>query len=303
MRVLRFGAVALGFSGLLVTLTLIGCAGGGKEDPKADGGKTDGGKTTTTEKAKPMMAGKGTFKGMVKLTGDKPDIAGLNSELKTLMEKLDATQKPTCFDKAPQAEKDQQDWKIGENDGVADVFVFFKPASGHFFAFEAGDEAVKAAKKDPIQLDQPHCAFIPHALIGFAGYRSKDNKLVPTEQKLIVHNNSDIAHNTKIGDSSNDTIGVKSQLEVPLTASYNPVLISCKVHPFMSATLLALEHPYAAKTNEKGEFEIKNVPAGKVMVIVWHPKAGYVNAGAGKGEEIELKDGETTKNFDLKAKK
>ncbi len=40
----------------------------------------------------------------------------------------------------------------------------------------------------------------------------------------------------------------------------------------MNANLLILDHPYVAITDKNGEFEIKNVPAGKVNVAILHPR-------------------------------
>jgi len=293
--------MALGFATLLFTMTLIGCGGGGTEKDKvSDTGGKDKADVKQAKKTA-VRPGKGTFKGKVTLTGDKPDIAKLNEEIHSLMAKADAMFKPVCIDKAPQDQKDQQDWRIGPDNGVKDVFVFFKPTSTTYFAFEEGDEAVKAAKK-AIDLQQPHCAFVPHALTAFGGYRDSKNVKKDTGQKLFIHNTSGISHNTKFGDF-NDTIPpTGKEVELNGYISNSPIQISCKVHPWMDANMLVLDHPYAAVTNDKGEFEIKDVPKGKVNVVVWHGKAGYATPAGAKGEEIELKDGENPKNFEIKAK-
>jgi len=294
--------MALGFATLLFTMTLIGCGGGGTEKDKvSDTGGKDKADVNPPAKKTALRPGKGTFTGKVTLVGE-PDIAKLNDEIKKQMDKVSATDKPVCLDKAPPEQKEQQDWKIGPNKGVADVFVFFKPTSTTFFQFEDGDEVVKAAKK-PVDLKQPHCAFIPHALTAFVAYRLSEKVKKETGQKLFIHNTSGIAHNTKLGDFFNETIP-SSGKEVELKeVSYTPIQISCKVHPWMEAHMLVLEHPYAAVTNDKGEFEIPNVPKGKVHVVVWHGKAGYFTSAGAKGEEINLTDDKNTKDFELNAKK
>ncbi len=43
----------------------------------------------------------------------------------------------------------------------------------------------------------------------------------------------------------------------------------CSPHPWERGFRVVVPHPYYAKTNEKGEFEIDNVPAGTYEVTVW----------------------------------
>ena len=61
--------------------------------------------------------------------------------------------------------------------------------------------------------------------------------------------------------------------------------------------------PYMAKSDDKGEFLIENLPAGKHTFTVWHEKGGYVQDVDVDGEseswsrgrvEVIIKDGETT---------
>jgi hypothetical protein len=68
----------------------------------------------------------------------------------------------------------------------------------------------------------------------------------------------------------------------------------------MEADVWAFEHPFAAVTDEKGNFEIPNVPANvKVKVAAWHPKAEYLTKGKSAGEDLQLNDKETVKDFEL----
>ncbi|MFV0444558.1 MAG: carboxypeptidase regulatory-like domain-containing protein, partial [Planctomycetaceae bacterium] len=39
---------------------------------------------------------------------------------------------------------------------------------------------------------------------------------------------------------------------------------------WMLAWQLPLDHPYGAVTNENGEFEIRDLPAGKHKFTIWH---------------------------------
>jgi plastocyanin len=45
--------------------------------------------------------------------------------------------------------------------------------------------------------------------------------------------------------------------------------IFCNIHPEMSAVVIALETPYYAVSNRRGEVEIKNVTPGRYLLHVW----------------------------------
>ena len=56
----------------------------------------------------------------------------------------------------------------------------------------------------------------------------------------------------------------------------------------MVAYWVILDHPYAAVTDEKGNFEIPNLPAGTHEFNVWQESAGYLD----KKYTVTIKDGE-----------
>ncbi len=49
------------------------------------------------------------------------------------------------------------------------------------------------------------------------------------------------------------------------------VTILCNVHPDMQAWIAVLQNPYFAQTDDKGNFEIKNIPNGRYELKVWYP--------------------------------
>jgi hypothetical protein len=90
------------------------------------------------------------------------------------------------------------------------------------------------------------------------------------------------------------------------------ITLNCDLHKWMSGKVWALEHPYAAvthgdhvKNRDKdegfGTYEIKVLPTGKkVRVVAWHEEAGFITPK--DGIEIELKEGENTKDFEFSKK-
>ena len=68
----------------------------------------------------------------------------------------------------------------------------------------------------------------------------------------------------------------------------------------MCGTVLIFDHPYFAVTDEKGNFEIKNAPAGNYRIIYWQENTGYrggregrfgtpINIAAGAAGIMEMK--------------
>jgi len=73
------------------------------------------------------------------------------------------------------------------------------------------------------------------------------------------------------------------------------VHVKCDVHPWMTAYVGVLPHPYFATTGEDGTFAIKNLPPGKYTLEAWHEKLGT------QTQEVTVGPSQTaTANFDFK---
>lgn len=219
----------------------------------------------------------GTLKGQILLDGDIPT-------LKPLVEKGNAQAK----DAAVCAAQDVPDEKLvvnPSNKGIANVVVYLakKPA-------KIAPSVAKSAEPE-VTFDQLGCRFIPHVL------------LVRTDQTVLVVSDDDAAHNTHTYPIKNrqdnfvvspkDRTGVKVK---PFTVAERlPAKVSCDIHPWMVAYWVILDHPYAAVTDENGEFTIADLPVGSHEFIVWQESAGYlekkytVNIKAGDNTEKPLK--------------
>jgi hypothetical protein len=309
MRRLTTWAAAAVLPALMASALLIGCGGGDKTEAPKGGGDT-GGKKEKGDKPKGGLTAveateKGTLKGKIKLAGNRPDFAKENA---ALVEQMKAKDEPHCLANAPEDQKEQQHWRIAPDGGIANVFVWLQPPAGRFFKIEEKDLPAKI--KEPVVLDQPRCAFVPHAFVLFPSYRdpADPKKFKKTGQELIVKNSNDTSHNTDLdgGDDnpkSNNAIGAKSALQpMVLNPSPKEIDIKCTIHPWMNAYARAFDHPYATVTDKDGNFEIKDVPAGaEVGLVTWHEVAGYGDGGK-DGKKVTLKAGENTENFELKAK-
>ena len=72
--------------------------------------------------------------------------------------------------------------------------------------------------------------------------------------------------------------------------------ILCNAHPDMEAFIVVKSHPFFSTTDSRGNYEIMNVPLGKIRVEIWHPNAGVAS------ESVEIvRAGEVfALNVDLK---
>jgi hypothetical protein len=156
--------------------------------------------------------------------------------------------------------------------GIRDVVIYLTgPAK-----FPVGDpkwehEMYAADREDTKEFDQKNCIFLSHMFV----MRSK--------QQLKILNSDPVGHNTNItgggrAGSINATIPANSYtMYQPGGESAEPFGVSCSIHPWMSAQMLVRDSPYFAVTDEKGSFEIKNVPAGVPLEFrVWQEKSKFI---------------------------
>src|SRR5262249_21344089 len=144
--------------------------------------------------------------------------------------------------------------------GVKNAFVYLMRPTA------IKEEAKKAAASAKVEFDQKNCTFLPHSLAVMTG--------VPVKLKSSDPTNHNVSFQLR-GLSQNPLINPGATLDVtPQTAERLPGPVSCSIHPWMQAYWMVLDHPYFAVTDEKGNFEIKDVPAGTQRVVVWQEAVG-----------------------------
>jgi hypothetical protein len=130
--------------------------------------------------------------------------------------------------------------------------------------------ALKAVS-EKIVVDQSNCQFEPHALCLREG------------QTLVIKNSSKINHPINpciLGVDSPANVRMirpgDSEEVIGWKASPRPLVMGCSIHKWMTAYIRVFTHPYFAVTNERGEFEIKNAPAGSYRIVIWQESVGWV---------------------------
>jgi hypothetical protein len=256
-------------AGLAVSFSF-GCGtGGAAVEPPAD---TRSGNATVpvTAAADKESEAWGTVKGQVTWGGKSPPAE----------EKVDTTKEPKCA----KCNVVKEDYVVGKNGGVRDVFVWLIDASDPKKPKAPPiHPALKEFKNKEVVIDQPCCKFEPHVVALREG------------QVLIGKNSAEFSHNMHWlgGDDNpgdNKLIPAGGKIEIQLVASQRPVALSCDIHPWMKGWVRVFDHPYFAVTDADGKFEIKNAPAGKYNIVMWQGSVGWVNGGK-TGKAIEIPAG------------
>jgi plastocyanin len=247
----------------LVALTMLsGCAGGEEKKPDAGQGaskprvKIKGGGALAELEAPTD----GVVKGRVVLDGDAPKIA-----LITMM--AEHADKKVCL-AGSDVEKSEQYWVLApDKKGVANVVIKLLPPEGKKF------KNIAPEKKE-VEIDQPHCAFVPHVVAVTPG------------QLLVVKNSAPVPHNTKMQADSNagnenrsETIQPGKSVTITLNPQRAPIKIGCDFHNWMTGFVYVNDSPYIAVTDANGDFEIKNVPTGVALSVVGIHESGNVEGG------------------------
>jgi plastocyanin len=244
--------------------------------------KTAGSESTAPSGPLVKAEGWGTLKGKVTFNGTVPPDA-----TKVLQQQGKAEKDPNiCAKDAPiKAERLVVD---DASKGVKNVFVYLlRPTA-------VNEEAKKAVADKKADFDQKGCVFIPHAMAAMVG------------QTVNVKSSDQTSHNVAFqlrALQTNKVLAPGGSMEVkPDSPERSPGLVSCSIHPWMTAYWMVLDHPYFAVTDDKGNYEIKNVPAGTQKVVVWQEAVGPVTSTSGENVNI-TPNADTTKDFTIEASK
>ncbi|MBU6152804.1 MAG: urate hydroxylase PuuD [Bdellovibrionales bacterium] len=137
-----------------------------------------------------------------------------------------------------------------------------------------------APPKTHAVLDQKECQYEPRLLAVRVG------------QPVDFLNSDPIFHNVKSLSKENENFNVAMPLKNDkMTKVFQKPEIfiesKCSVHPWMSASIAVLDHPYFQVTGTSGEFTISNVPVGTYTLEAWHEVFGSLK------QEVTVKADQT----------
>ncbi len=219
---------------------------------------------TSTPSAAPTA--EGSITGRIKFNGEsRPGAA------------IDLSPDPFCVEHNGDAGLRSSGIAVGEDGGLADVFV--QLTSG------VPDEKYDAPD-EPVVLDQIGCNYVPHV---FGVMKKQDIEIRNSDATL--HN---IHPTPKRNKEFNLAMPNKGDVRTKnFRKAEEGIAFKCDVHPWMRAWCFVLEHPYFGTTDKDGAFTInaKGLSDGEYGVKVWHEvlgeKEGTVTLAGGKAS-IEL---------------
>lgn len=144
--------------------------------------------------------------------------------------------------------------KNGDNDTVQNVLVYVSKGL---------EDKQFDAPKTPAVLDQVGCVYTPHVVAVMVG------------QTLEVRNSDATLHNVMSEPRVNPPFNFGmpspgSTRNLEFAGAELKINTKCFMHPWMSAYVHVLEHPFFAVTAEDGTFMIKGLPPGEYEISVLH---------------------------------
>ena len=143
----------------------------------------------------------------------------------------------------------------------------------------AGSDSPAAnAPGGEVAVDNVGCRFVPRV------------QVVRRGQTVRVHNADSVLHNTRadlpgppevaIANLALPRAGAAMDLtrrlgaRLPEGGGETLVRLGCDVHPWMRGWLVVVDSPHAAVTDAAGAYTIRELPAGKYTMVVWHETLG-----------------------------
>jgi len=147
---------------------------------------------------------------------------------------------------------------VNSNNTLKNVFVYIKSGL---------PKKKYAAPKDKVKFEQNGCQYSPH-VFG-----------VMVDQKLEIINDDETLHNVHALPKNSKQFNIAQPKKgMKMTQSFSSpevmVKIKCEVHNWMAAYVGVMDNPFFAVSDDKGNFTIKDLPAGEYEVEAWHEKFG-----------------------------
>lgn len=241
-----------------IAFAFSGCGGGGEEEQNGEqAASPEAGGTPAPSVEMTIPQGATGVTGKVVFTGPRPERKELETE-----------GDPKCYQMHLDDPLLSDREVVGPNGGVQYSFVYIKNPPDQDYP----------VPDTPAELDQIGCRYVPHVLG------------VQVGQQLEYRSSDPTLHNVRAIARENDPYNLSLPVDFPPRVKVfdkpeMAIRIKCDVHPWMTAFVFAMPHPYFATTNEKGEFAITGLPAGTYTVVAWHEAYGEKEA------QVTVKDG------------
>ena len=256
---------------ILAIVVAIGCGSGKPQDASA----TPNNDPTQTSVDRPIQlaqapattevsaSGGGSLKGTVRFEGTAPEseVVKMNAD-------------PVCQQQHKEPVR-TEGVAVNANGTLKNVFVYIKgEVTGAY-----------PTPTQPVVLDQSGCWYQPHVMG------------IQINQPFEILNSDSTLHNVNAKPQVNPPFNVAQPVKGMRTTKKFPkpevmVKFKCNVHPWMSAYLGVLPHPFFSVSDEQGAFSIVGLPAGTYTIEAWHEVYGTqtqsVTVADGQAAELEF---------------
>lgn len=151
---------------------------------------------------------------------------------------------------------------VGIGGGLKNVYVYLRSK------VRAICPELEETVEKQVLLDNRDCIFIPHCM-----------KIWHAQQEYYIKNSDPVAQNVAFSPALDQPANIVIPVGGDATWKFNksqrePVSIACNYHPWESAYILPLDHPYAAISGDDGSFTIPRLPVGDLEIQFWHERTG-----------------------------
>jgi hypothetical protein len=234
----------------------------GEEAAEAPTGDTTQAPTREVVEVRTADGAWGTLTGRIVFDGKAPEPAA-----------IDTSKDPAC--KMPLK---TETLVVGPDGGLANAVVMLRTKN-----VKVHPDYEKTANAE-LTLDNKDCRFVPRV------------QVVRLSQTLLLKNSDPTGHNSNIapilGTPINPVLAAGGEpVPYKFTAEEAvPVKVGCNIHPWMGAWIVARKDPYAAVTDEHGNFKIENLPAGQELEFrLWQESPGYLKNATFKGGKTDAR--------------
>ena len=227
------------------------------------------------------------------ITGPKPVAgiakvfrAGAPTRITTATKKAEDKPQPPVLKEQSEEDKMPAKAKVGTLTGSLKIEGKAPTGLGVIMLTPAKGGGKKRVGK-PHTIEQRNKEFAPHVMA------------IPVGSTVSFPNFDQIFHNVfSISKTKAFDLGMYKSGDTREVKFDKPgiVRLGCNLHAAMSAYLIVVAAPHYAVIDKDGAFAFKSLAPGKYKVEVWNEFSGDP-----MDSEVEIKEGENTKDFDLKA--
>jgi hypothetical protein len=163
----------------------------------------------------------------------------------------------------------------------------------------------KSIPEKPVDVGIRKCRAVPHVNIGYVGgkyvFRSDDDIFHTVQLKLGLAYQKRVSRRPLKDGATiyNLALPIRSLLVEKSIKKWHRyseetgfIQVMSNTHNWIRGYIFIFDHPYAAITDEKGRFEIDNLPPGEYLLKAWHEGFGMkekkISVQSGKTVEVEI---------------